>query len=87
MAQTLGRTQNFYGAFNLAQVLNLNAKLSVATSLALNLQMSFIAIVFCKKMVHQMKPIMAKLVEPNRMTILCSPKSGIITTMQNQVPQ
>lgn len=80
-------TQKFYGAFNAGQVLNLNARLSVATSLALNLQMSFIAIIFCKKMVQQMKSIMAKLVEPNRMTILCSPKSGIIVKMQNQVPQ
>jgi hypothetical protein len=68
-------------------LLTLNAKASVATSLAPNLQMSFVDVIFCKKMVQQKKAIMAKLVELGHMTILCSPKSGIIINMQNQVPK
>ncbi|MDR7089595.1 hypothetical protein [Cellvibrio fibrivorans] len=77
----------FYGAFKNTHLLALNAKLSVASSLAPNLQMSFTDVIFCKKMVQQKKAIMAKLVELGCMTILCSPKWGIICNMQNQVPK
>jgi len=68
-------------------LLALNAKASVATSLALILQMSLIEIKFCKKMVQQKQLILAKLVEPSSMTILCGSKSGIIIKVQNQVPK
>ncbi len=75
------------GAFNKTRLLALNAKASVAPSLAPNLQMSLMYVIFFPKMVQQNNMIMAKLVELGHVTVLCSPKVGIIIKMQNEVPK
>jgi len=53
LLQPVAKHKIFYGAFAAIHLLALDAKTSVATSLALNLQMSLIEIKFCKKMVQQ----------------------------------
>ena len=67
--------------------LALNAKPSVDSNLAPNLQMCSMSSKICKKLVQEKCVTMINLVELGGMTILCSPKSGIIINVQNQVPK
>jgi hypothetical protein len=49
MAQTRMKHKKFYGAFNSIYLLALNAKPSVVSSLAPNLQISFVRDIFLQK--------------------------------------